>query len=344
MASKPKVDIKSKIHILGATGFIGRNLVHHFAQNEDYEVTAIYHSQPIFDAPNVTWIQADLTRSEDCLKAISGADVVIQAAATTSGVSDTISRPYVQVTDNAVMNSLALRAAYDCNVKHFVFFSCTVMYQSSDVPLKEEDFHPEKEMVPNYFGSAWTKVYIEKQCEFYSRLGRTKFSVLRHSNIFGPYDKFDLRKGHVCAASVEKVMNSKDGKVEVWGSGQEARDLLYVDDPMEAVRTCIEFQTSFFEIFNVGSGIATEIRHLVAAIIEESGKPLEVHYNPNRPTVPTSLCVDCSKITAQLGWVPRTALRDGIRKTIRWYEHHQAKARDHSAHNQKYLSHGPEKT
>lgn len=317
---------KQRIHILGATGFIGKNLVLHFAQKQNCEVIGIHHSQPNFEVPNVKWIRADLTRSEDCLRAISGADVVIQAAATTSGVSDTLSRPYVHVTDNAVMNSLALRAAHDCNVKHFVYFSCTVMYASSEVPAKEEDFHPEKEMAAAYFGSGWTKVYIEKQCEFYSRIGRTKFSVIRHSNIFGPHDKFDLQKGHVCAATIEKTMSSKNGKVEVWGTGQEARDLLYVDDLMEAVELCIESQGSQFEIFNVGSGVATEIRSLVEAIIEESGKPLEICYNVDKPSIPTRLCVDYSKITAQLGWLPRHTLREGLRKTLRWYKLQKANA------------------
>jgi nucleoside-diphosphate-sugar epimerase len=121
-------------------------------------------------------------------------------------------------------------------------------------------------------------------------------------------------------------MSSKNGKVEVWGTGQEARDLLYVDDLMEAVELCIESQGSQFEIFNVGSGVATEIRSLVEAIIEESGKPLEICYNVDKPSIPTRLCVDYSKITAQLGWLPRHTLREGLRKTLRWYKLQKANA------------------
>ena len=86
------------------------------------------------------WHQADLRRPEDIERVIKGMDMVIQAAATTSGSKDIVTRPYIHVTDNAVMNSYLFRAAFEHKVKHVVFFSCTVMYQSSATALKESDF------------------------------------------------------------------------------------------------------------------------------------------------------------------------------------------------------------
>ena len=50
------------------------------------------------------------------------------------------------------------------------------------------------EIINKYFGVGWTKIYIEKLCEFYSNISNTKFTIIRHSNIYGPYDKFDLEK------------------------------------------------------------------------------------------------------------------------------------------------------
>ena len=70
-----------------------------------------------------------------------------------------------------------------------------------------------------YFGVGWTKVYLEKLCEFYGRLGRTQYSVLRHSNMYGPYDKYDLDRAHVCGATITKVMEAQD-KISVWGGGK----------------------------------------------------------------------------------------------------------------------------
>ena len=70
-------------------------------------------------------------------------------------------------------------------------------------PVKEDDFEYDA-IPPQYFGVAWMKLYVEKQCEFYSRLGRTKYTVVRHSNIYGPYDKYDLEKSHVFGATLTR--------------------------------------------------------------------------------------------------------------------------------------------
>ena len=67
-------------------------------------------------------------------------------------------------------------------------------------------------------------------CEFYSRLGRNKYTLIRHSNIYGPNDKFDLKKSHVFGASLNKVVNCKNNFVNIWGDGKESRDLLYISD------------------------------------------------------------------------------------------------------------------
>ena len=71
-------------------------------------------------------------------------------------------------------------------------------------------------------------------CKFYSSICKTKFTVIRHSNIYGPYDKFDLEKSHVFGATVKKVMRAKK-ILEVWGRGLEGRDFLYIDDFIDAI-------------------------------------------------------------------------------------------------------------
>src|SRR3989338_6039011 len=186
-------------------------------------------------------IKADLTDKDDVNNAVKGMDLLIQAAATTSGAKDIVTKPYYHVTDNAIMNSLIFRAAFEYNLSHVLFFSCTVMYRSSDRPVKETDFDANKDIFPKYFGVGWTKVYIEKMCEFYSKIGKTKFTAARHSNIYGPYDKFDLEKSHVFAATMAKVMAANDGdKITVWGTGEEKRDLLHVSDLLHFVELVLD--------------------------------------------------------------------------------------------------------
>src|SRR4051812_2133746 len=243
-----------RVLVCGATGFIGRNIVERLSARDDLEVHAVRFNRPEYAAPRVTWHQADLRDRDTVHALLEGMDVVVQAAATTSGSKDSVTRPYIHVTDNAVMNSLLLRAAYDCKVGHFLYFSCTTMLHSSDTPLDESDFDANREIHPRYFGTGWTKVYIEKTCEFFARLGVTRHTVFRHSNVYGPHDKYDLERSHVFGATITKAMTAKDSKVVVWGSGKEARDLTHVDDMVDAIERAIDRQTEPFKLYNIGSG------------------------------------------------------------------------------------------
>ncbi|MDB5410639.1 MAG: fcl [Rhodospirillales bacterium] len=315
-----------KILICGATGFIGRNLVERLAARPDLEVHAVRFTRPEYACAGVRWHQADLRRMEEVEKLVAGIDVLIQAAATTSGAGDIVARPYIHTTDNAVMNSLLLRAAYEAKVGHFVFFSCTVMHQSSSQPLDETAWDANVAMEPRYFGSGWTKVYIEKMCEFFAGLGVTRHTVIRHSNIFGPYDKFDLERSHVFGATVTKVMTATDGTIRVWGTGEEQRDLLYVADLVDFVVRAVDGQTSAYELFNIGSGRLVSVRELVASIIAASGRDLQIVHDLTRPTIPTSVCLDCRKAERLLEWQPRTSLSQGIAATIDWWKRHYAAA------------------
>lgn len=312
--------MKKKILICGATGFIGRNMVERFAQNDKYEVIAVYNKRPPFSLENVRWVKADLTDSRAINSCLSNVDIIIQAAATTSGSKDIVMRPYLHVTDNALMNSLLLRAAFENKIKHFIFFSCTVMYQSSSTAIKENDFDANAPMHPRYFGVGSTKVYIERMCDFYSRISDTKFTVIRHSNIYGPHDKFDLEKSHVLGATITKVMSApQKGEVVVWGEGEEERDFLYVDDLCDFVELALEKQEASYELFNCGIGYSTSIKNLVSKVIELSGKGLRITHDLSSPSIKTNIHLDCQKAQSFLRWMPKTSLEEGLKKTIEWW-------------------------
>lgn len=313
---------KTKLLITGASGFIGRNMLEYFAPRSEFEVYGTYHASESPDVKGATLIQADLTNKADIDRVVAGQDIIIQAAATTSGAKDILSKPYYHVTDNAVMNSLIFRSAYEHGAKRVVFFSCSVMYQPSDVAVKEKDFDANHEIFRSYFGVGWTKVYIEKMCEFYSRISKTQYTVIRHSNIYGPHDKYDLERSHVFGATMTKVMTAQNGIITVWGDGTEERDLLYVSDLVDFVHRAVEAQQLSFELFNVGYGQSIPIRDLVAKIIEHSGRELRVEYDTSKPTIKTKLFLDCAKAKEVLGWQPRISLDEGIKSTLEWYRKH----------------------
>ncbi len=312
-----------KVLILGATGFIGRNLLEKLAQRDDLDITATRYLRPeykVLNAKNlIKWKKIDLRNEKDVSGICKGVDVVIQAAATTSGSKDIVNKPYLHVTDNAVMNSYLLRDAYENEVDHFIFFSCTVMYPSSDLPIKEKDWNEACEINPKYFGVAKTKIYIENMLKFYSGISNMKTTAIRHSNIYGPYDKYDLDKSHVFGATITKVMNAKES-IDVWGAGNEERDLLYVDDLVEFVEAALLNQKSPCEIYNCGSGVKISIKDLVDKIVKVSGKSITIKHDLSKPSIYTKVVLDSKKALDDLGWKPTTTLDSGIEKTITWWE------------------------
>lgn len=309
------------ILICGATGFIGRNLLDYYHKQGKYKIRATYFNRPaIKEYKDVEWIHCDLRDAEQVKKALHKIDIVMQFAATTSGAKDVISQPYIHVTDNVIMNSLLLREAFENQIEHFIFPSCTIMYQRSENAIKETDFNPSEEILPFYYGAGYTKVYLEKMCEFYSRLGKTKHTVIRHSNIYGPYDKFDLEKSHVFGATITKVMTSQNKEINVWGSGEEKRDLLYIEDLINFIDIALNKQTTSYELFNVGLGVGIKIKDLVSKIIYHSKKDLKIVYDLSKPSLPTSLFLDCSKAKEVIGWESKYTLDEGIIKTLNWYK------------------------
>ncbi len=320
--------MKKSMLICGADGFIGKNALNFF--KDKYNITAVTHNRQhprrgYMVGLNATlgYVSGDLN-DESFVKELfhnRSFDVVLQLAATTTGSKDVVERPYVHVTNNVVMNAWIFREAMLAKCGHVIFPSCSVMYQPNENPQSESDWSPSDEIYGNYFGVGNMKVFNEKMCDFYSRIGETKFTAYRQSNVFGPYDKFDLDKCHVLPAFVNKIVNAKD-TLEIWGTGKAARDLIYVDDVINFLDKCINNQESKYELYNCGSGKAWPIIELANMIMEIEGKELEIKFDTSKPDIPTTVILNCDKAKEQLGWEPETCIKKGLQQTVSWYKKH----------------------
>lgn len=309
---------KKKVLICGGTGFIGKNLISNFSDQKKYKVYATYNIQKKIKIKNVKWIKADLTNLIDVNKVIKGKDIVIQAAATTSGSKDIINTPQIHVTDNAIMNSLIINACHNFSVNHFIFFSCTVMYPHSKKYLNENSIKNINTISEKYFGVGNTKIYIEKVCEFFSKIGGTKFTCIRHSNIYGPNDKFDLDKGHFFAANLLKIQKSKNQKITIWGNGNEMRDMLFISDLINFVNKVIKYQKTNYKLYNCTYGKSFRVIDIIKKIIKLSDKNIKVFHDLSKPSIPLNILVNSSKAKKELKWSPKVNLDEGIKKTIQW--------------------------
>lgn len=318
---------KQKILILGAGGFIGTNLIQFYSERPDYEVYATVHThEPQVKPENVTFYRVDLINKEEVnnLFDIIQPNICIIAAANTSSSKDVIEHPYYHLTDNVSMNAFILEACHVAKVSKVIYFSCSTMLQDNKLPQKESDWHLGDEIYPVYRMVASMKVFTENMCQYYSELKNNvcQFTVIRNSNIFGPFDKTDPARCHLMSATISKVFNALD-KIEIWGDekNQAHRDFVYIDDLVDLVDRVLKYQETPYELFNCGAGKAYPVTEIVKTVQRVLGKEdLQLTYNINKPNIPTTTILDWTKAFEELGWYPKVGLEDGIARTVEWYK------------------------
>jgi nucleoside-diphosphate-sugar epimerase len=111
----------------------------------------------------------------------------------------------------------------------------------------------------------------------------------------------------------------------VWGTGTPVREFLYVDDCAEGILLATE-KYHELEPMNLGTGLGTSIRELAQAIQTASGYGGEIRWNTEKPDGQLKKVLAVEKMKKTLNWQPPTSLREGLVKTVRWYEANKAEA------------------
>jgi GDP-L-fucose synthase len=315
-----KVFEGANVLVAGGAGFIGINLINRLLSLGAKVRATIHRKAPVILDERIEYIRCDLTLMEDCKKVVGDMDYVFLCAANTSGAAVIASTPLLHVTPNIIMNSQMLEAAYFARVKKFVWLSSNAAYPpSGDRPVKEEELL-EGDPYDVYFGVAWMKRYTEILCRMYSEKLKNPITtvVLRPSNIYGPYDDYDFATSHVMAALIRRVVERHD-PFEVWGTGDDVRDWIYIDDFIDAMILATGKIESYNPI-NIGLGKGHNIKQALQMMLEIDGYTnAKVIYNSSKPSMIPIRLLDTSKAKKLLGFKATTGLRDGIRKTIEWY-------------------------
>ncbi|MDP3697465.1 MAG: NAD(P)-dependent oxidoreductase [Candidatus Taylorbacteria bacterium] len=308
---------RKKVLVCGASGFIGRNLFERLSRKTEFEVYGTYlNNKDLNDQkPHPSLWKVDLTDRHQTQVVTRSFDYIIHAAAKTDGSG--AYNAEVSIPANILINANVIEAAHINKVKHLIFLSCTVMYPPSNRPLKENEYDLNS-LSPKYSMAARMKVFAEDLCQFYANLGDTKYTAIRHSNIYGPYDKFDLKRGHVLSATIEKVMTSEK-EFTIWGPGTETRDFLHINDLTDFVEKTLERQKGRFELFNVGLGKMHSINELVQLILSTSQKNLNFLHDLEKKPIEQA-AININKAFELIGWKPQVSLDEGLAKTIAWYK------------------------
>jgi len=249
-------------------------------------------------------------------------DFIIHLAAVVGGIGANRAHPAEFFYDNLIMGTQLLHEAWRAGIKKFVTIGTVCAYPKfTPVPFHEEslwDGYPEETNAP--YGLAKKMLLVQGQA-YRQQYGFNSIYLLP-TNLYGPGDNFDLETSHVIPALIRKFMEAKDRgekQVVAWGTGSPTREFLYVDDAAEGILLATEHYEKSDPV-NIGSGQEISIRDLTELVAELVGFEGEVVWDSSKPDGQPRRALDTSRAEQEFGFKAKTSFRDGLAKTIAWYQ------------------------
>lgn len=296
--------------VTGGCGFIGVNLGR-LLVSRGWDVTAydslVSGSKADAADAGMGLIEGDIRDAPALAAAATGMDYIVHLAAHTN-VIESIEDPALDIEINVTGTLNALLAARDAKVEGFVF-------ASSNAPLGDVEPPAHEGLVPapvSPYGAS--KLAGEALCSAFSGSYQMPTTVLRFSNVYGPYS---YRKGSVVALFMKRIIDDKT--LLVYGDGAQTRDFVHVADLARGIASALESGLSG-ETFHLGSGTETTINQLTGMLRELfPDRSIEIENRPSRAGEILRSFSDISKARAALGFVPEVSLRAGLESTREWF-------------------------
>ncbi len=301
-----------RILVTGGTGFLGSYLVENLRRRDVQEVFAPTRAAyDLRDADAVRRIYAD-----------ARPHIVIHLAAVVGGIGANRDRPGEFFYDNLIMGAQLMEVARRRQVEKFVSIGTVCAYpKHTQVPFREADLwngYPEETNAP--YGLAKKMLLVQGQA--YRRQYGLRSIFLLPVNLYGPRDHFDPAVSHVIPALIKKCADARAAgasEIVVWGDGSPTREFLYVEDAAEAIALATE-RYDDPEPVNIGSGFELSIRDLAHLIAELTGFRGAVRWDSTQPNGQPRRSLDTSRAEQTFGFRATTDFREGLRRTIAWYE------------------------
>lgn len=277
--------VDMKYVITGGDGFIGGHIVE-ATGGYSYDIK---HGEDILDTKTLGLVVTD-------------ADGIFHCAAKIS-VPESVVKPEEYHQNNVVGMQYVLDAAKTSIKKpKVVFSSSAAVYGEYNTAVQEDAaLHP-------------ASPYGQNKCDGEELLKNAGVNgvVLRYFNVYGPGQS--LAYAGVITIFIQKALKGED--LIIYGNGNAVRDFIYIDDIVSANIAAMNYTTSPFEIFNIGTGIETTMKALAETIITLTKSSSKIKYEKGRPGDVVYSRADISKTQKTLGWSARVSLEDGLRKTI----------------------------
>lgn len=305
--------------VTGGSGFLGRAIVSRLRW-QGHQVVA----------PRST--EYDLTvleRARACF-AEAKPDRIIHSAAYYGGLGINGVEPATIYYRNLVMGANVFEAARHVpSIKKVIVVGTACSYPGQLVGQMREDQiwdGPVHGSVENY---GFTKKIMSVQGRAYAKqFGLTSCHLIL-TNLYGPWDSYNPHRSHVVAALIRKFVEAKQersSEVRLWGTGSPIREFLYVEDCADAIVEAADRYEDTELPLNIGTGIGTSIRELSETVADITAFDGELVWESDKPDGQAVKVLDPSRAREHLSWRPAHTLRDGLSKTINWYEANKAAA------------------
>ncbi len=291
--------------IIGGSSFIALNLIEKFIK-ESWQVIVYGRNKPQLDFAGLTFISGELSEIDVKLShfsesTIDSAIYLVNNIPVNADPTDYEAR--------LAENRSAIDFLYTI-VKRVVYFSSGGrIYKTSPEPHKETD-----PLSPTCsYGKS--KVELEEYVAQRSAALNRDYLIIRPSNPYGRHQNLYANQGLI-AILLGKIKSGKD--IEIWGTGTEVRDYIYIDDFVSAFYTLFNYINPPYTIFNIGSGYGTSTIHIVETVLELAGnsgvekKYIDIH----RSLIPSNILCN-QRLTDVIGPYPLTPLVDGISAFIK---------------------------
>lgn len=312
-----------KILVTGAAGFIGSNYVFHMRKaHPEYDIIALdsltYAGNletlaPVMEEDHFTFVRCDITDREGVRKVFEEhhPDVVVNFAAE-SHVDRSIEDPGVFLRTNILGTQVLMDACRVFGIRRFHQVGTDEVY--GDLPLDRPDLFFTEDL-PLQASSPYSasKASADLLTMAYHRTYGLPVTISRCSNNYGPY-QFPEKLIPLMIANA-----LADKPLPVYGTGENVRDWLYVEDHCRAIDMILE-NGKVGEVYNIGGHNERSNLDVVKTILKQLGKPESlITFVGDRKGHDLRYAIDPSKIHGELGWLPETKFDDGIRQTIDWY-------------------------
>lgn len=308
-----------KMLVTGGAGFIGTNFVYYTVTNRpEYDITVLDaltyagnagNLEPVDD--KVKFINGNICDAALIDELVAENDIVVHFAAESHN-DNSLESPWEFVQTNLI-GTYTLLEAVRRHDKRYHHISTDEVY--GDLELDDpHKFNESTAYNPSSPYSA-TKAGSDMLVRAWVRSYRLRATISNCSNNYGPYQ-------HVEKFIPRQITNIlSDVKPKLYGTGENVRDWIHVDDHNSAVHTIIDTGV-IGETYMIGADGERNNKEVLEMILDIMGKPRDWYDQVNdRPGHDMRYAIDATKLRTELGWKPQyTDFRDGLAATVKWYK------------------------